>query len=69
MPSSLFSGPLFKFIRVQRGLRVVSGGRLTIEPVEALPDAADREEGDLVVFGGELYIHNGTAFVVAGTQT
>ena len=69
MPSALSAGPIKTFLRISRAFRVISGGRLILEPVDALPDNADGEEGELVVYAGELYVHNGTAFVVAGTQT
>lgn len=66
MPSSLAAGPFFRFVNVVRKLNIKPGAILHFDP-QAAP--ASGVKGDMYVgTDGKLYIHNGTAFVVVGTQ-
>lgn len=67
MPSSLVNGPLFKFLRIGKKLTVGDAAVLHLTPRDA---PASGVRGDVYVgTDGKLYVHNGTAFVVAGSQT
>jgi hypothetical protein len=68
MPSSLVAGMLHKLLRVSRRLTIQSTGILVLEPRSA-PTGDDAVKGAVYLgTDGKLYVHNGTAFVVAGSQ-
>lgn len=67
MPSSLVSGPKYKFFSVLKKLTIKSTAVLNIEAREV---PATGTLGDIVVDeNGVLFIHNGTDFVAVGSQT
>lgn len=66
MPSSLAAGPFFRFLNVVRRLNVKSTATIRLEPRTA---PASPQLGEMwVQSDGKLYIYNGSAAVVVGTQ-
>lgn len=60
MPSSLVTGPWFRFLNISK--------RLHLKPQDAAP--INPKKGDMYVDeDGVLMIYNGTEFVAVGSQT
>lgn len=64
MPSSLVSGPLFKFIRVARAVTIEFGAVLRFRENPDAPESTENlRSGELQFANGKLYFNDGSRLV------